>query len=249
MHISRLSVRFLGLLAAVLAIMLAFGTAGQGPQDEDTALAAGVLTSLSCADMYVDFPPFTPKGEGGGPGPGDVNSAKSLTRIEPSVSSPGDWDMTSVAYIGPDLDDNNIPDKPPSELNCQQKTDGNSLNPSLKYQQVDVNDRPGTVGTVVTKSFDYSQEEDGGGLTSCLNGIDDGGDTVADFDDPDCLVQGDALVYTTCTPSESTGQWTRLDINSEVPYKDPLTKNDWQALIVTDVGLTNVRPGDPGCHP
>ncbi len=239
MQISKLSVRFLVLIAAAFAIVLAFASVGQGPQNDAHATTALVEKAVTCSDLYLDFPPYNAKGSA--PTEEDLLVAKSLNRTEPDPEQPGPgpgevgsgWHVTSVSYIGPDGPDVlTIPDKPPTNTNCKEDVDGaNEMNPNLKYADVSANSRPPEiVGKVVDKSYDYSASEDGAGNGTCLDGIDNGDSDGADKNDPDCIVQGNALVYITCTQSENTGDWIRVDVNVDVD-KDPETQNPGQVLF------------------
>jgi hypothetical protein len=73
------------------------------------ALSPGV--DVVCADIYRDILNDTPLGSA--PDGDDVASANSISRIEPSQTSPGDYDITTVLYEGPDLvpaDDDGVGD-------------------------------------------------------------------------------------------------------------------------------------------
>lgn len=130
--------------AAVLTI-----TAGRG-----TSVAGAIdLTGVTCMDLYLDGVPLEAKGDPHGPE--DPRTGKILSRIEPSATQPGGWDITSVAYNGPGA---LIPTKPPSAETCEVKQDGNSLNNSVPFQQVDANDRPTATAKLVTKGLDTNLE-------------------------------------------------------------------------------------------
>ena len=137
-------------LAVIAATALAMNASPRGSQ-----AGALDLEGVTCIDLHLDQNPAATKGDP--PGAEDPRVGKILSRIDPGAS-PGDWDITSVAYTGPDLDNNLIPDKPPSADPCTTKGDGNSLNSSIDPAVVDINDRPTATGQVVTKGADENLE-------------------------------------------------------------------------------------------
>lgn len=132
--------------AAVLTITAGRGTSEAGPID---------LTGVTCMDLYLDLGTLQLKGTSHGSE--DLLTGKILSRIEPSATQTG-WDITSVAYNGPDTNGDLIPDKPPSAQTCKVKQDGNQLNAAVPFQQVDANDRPTATAKLVTKGLDTNLE-------------------------------------------------------------------------------------------
>ncbi len=56
MHLTKLSVRLIALLAVIAAVLVAFGSVAPGAPD-DTAVATGptLAPNVTCADVYVDL--------------------------------------------------------------------------------------------------------------------------------------------------------------------------------------------------
>jgi hypothetical protein len=162
MHLTKLSVRLVALLAVIAGVMLAFSSLSGG--SKDGAQALGDLTGTSCADIYLDIPPLQVS-KGDPPGAEDLafpNNpvGKSLTRTE--ANGP-DWDVTTVTYLGPDNDAvPQIPDHPPSADTCAVKrTNGktdpeaNRLEPDVKYAHV-TNDRPTATATLTGNNLVFT---------------------------------------------------------------------------------------------
>ncbi|MEX1254837.1 MAG: flexitail domain-containing putative surface protein [Dehalococcoidia bacterium] len=140
MHISRYSVRLVALIAVVAGILLALSTIGGETRQ---AAAAGNISGVSCADIFVDFPPLQAKGTA--PGAEDPPVAKSITRvIDPGGAIPHAVTVVTITYLGfdgPGGQPSPIPDGQPADP-CQVKDDGDgNWDTRIKYQQVNVNNR------------------------------------------------------------------------------------------------------------
>ena len=110
------------------------------------------LTGITCMDLYLDETPSPPLMKGDPHDEGDRRTTKILSRIEPSASQEGAWDVTSVAYSGPG---GLIPDFPPSAETCKVKGDGNELHAGLDYLPVS-NDRPTATAKLVQEGDDLN---------------------------------------------------------------------------------------------
>ncbi len=126
-------------LMAATTLLLAWngGASSTGPFD---------LTGITCMDLYLDQT-SPPPVKGQPHEEGDLLATKILSRIEPSASQEGAWDVTSVAYSGPG---GLIPDEPPSAETCKAKEDGNELHADLDYLPVS-NDRPTATAKLTPK--------------------------------------------------------------------------------------------------
>jgi hypothetical protein len=188
-HVGR-PVALVALAAVLLAVAAWFG--GSTPR-QDRAYADWDWQNtywVTCADMYLDVPPEQPKGEP--PGPEDILTGKALTRAEPSQTKPGGVDLTSVIYLGPDVnqDGSPVPDRPPSE-ECLSKLNSSQFEPEnfrldslLNYQMVS-NTRPTATAQLVPKGPDMNLE------------------------------------YATCSVDESTGKWSATQVEIVLSQKGP----------------------------
>ncbi|MCH7718564.1 MAG: hypothetical protein IIB21_03760, partial [Chloroflexi bacterium] len=154
MHVTRLSVRLIALIAVIGGVVLALSALGLGRPGapQETALAAGDITGTSCADLYLHSIELVgetknPPAKGTLPD-GLPRVAQALTRIEDSQKNPGTaWTVITTTYLGPDQNDDLIPDQPPTKLDCQQKGDivsgdAEVTNHKLTWQTPAVEDEP-----------------------------------------------------------------------------------------------------------
>ncbi len=226
-------------IALAAAIIAAAATSFVAvPERSASAEGAFDFTGVTCMDVYIDNEPHLAQ-KGDPPGPEDDRASKLLSRIEPSAQ-PDAWDVTSVAYSGPGT---LIPTKPPSAEDCQVKTDGNSLNPSVPYQIVDIGLRPTATAELVQKGQDWNLEWqvcqyepdllDGMYVLSkfsiVLTGktlIQDYGTLTAYLDTQGCTETPDFIQYDTILVST-----TRTATKGE---PDPVLADDWDGDGCTD---------------
>ncbi len=220
------------LIAAAATLLLAW------PDRSASAEGAFDFTGITCMDVYFDNEPLLVQ-KGDPPGPEDDRASKLLSRIEPSAQ-PDAWDVTSVAYSGPGT---LIPTKPPSAENCQVKTDGNNLNPSVPYQIVDIGLRPTAAAGLVQKGQDTNLEWEvcqyepdllGGAYVLSKFSIvvtgktlaKDYGTLTAYLDTQECTETPDIITYQTILVST-----TRTATKGE---PDPALADDWDGDDCTD---------------
>ncbi len=200
-------------LIAVTAVLLAIVAWFTGSVPQDRAHADFDWANryyVSCADLYLDVGGDAVKGEP--PGPEDLLTSKALTRGEPSQTVPGAVDLTSVTYLGPDLDPNDgipIPGKPPSAGTCldgdvigQDMPENNRLNNHLDYQIVS-NVRPTVTATLVAKVLPT-------------------GEPVTN------------LEYATCSLDEGTGKYSATQVSIVLREKGPKGINYGIGMLIPE---------------
>ncbi len=154
MQLIKPNLRLMALAAAVIAAVLLGSSLA--PSAPDETFAAGDLTGVSCADVYLHNIGGAPPPKGTAPAGPLV--AKSISRTQPAKSLiPGHWDVTVVSYLGPDTNGDLVPDQPPTTVPCNPKSlqakaapEANTMNPLVKFEAVG-NKRPTAEAIEVTK--------------------------------------------------------------------------------------------------
>jgi hypothetical protein len=222
-----------GVVAALLVIMALSGTGGvtrilavATPNNTPTTPGPGQtpnLTGVSCSQQYLDvgYPnsfPGTPDGnEDDINGDSVVNEldavSMTMSRIEPSQTEPGKWDVTTVTYLGLDLAGGDEPgaggfdidvndaigDGPPSPSGCQTSYAAALAGP---------------------ESFEFSGATNPG----YANQYGIRATAVATYT-PTGAGTGD-LTYSTCAFSESLSVWVRVDTVTHIVKTGKAAQND-----------------------
>jgi hypothetical protein len=261
---------FATVAAVVAAVAFLFGSAASSPRG---AQAAGSPTaSVSCSDIYQDISDDTPLGSAHDGD--DIGAASSMNRIEPSQSSPGDFDLTPVTYLGPDLvpqDEADIglvpgdavPDIIPTTALCNAAAvaANGALEANTMHVQHDAanqyNQRPGTTAQFGT--YDATNNEDGGAGGDCGDGIDNGDSGTSPYSltkpsrddmDTDCYdfpgSSPDTLVSSGCAYAENSTGWGRTDTFSKIVSKTAKGINYGKnvLMLATSAPTTGVTDGN-----
>ena len=206
MHHNIATWRPVALVAIALGMLVAFGSLAPAPRQA----AAGVidLTGVYCTDVYLNFSNAA-KGQPHEPGV-DVLAAKSLTRIEPSQSQAGGWDITQVLYFGP-IGADQTPDEPVSVLSkddltpilCQEKSTTAAAGAEKGHFNPNINFGNGTTGDSWWSNRAHATAK----------------------------LVGNQLTWSVCFYSEATSVWIRQDYNWVMNIQGPGTKNFGEQLL------------------
>ena len=214
MHSVKSKWRLPALIAVFVGAFVLF--AGNfSPVNPPSALAAGDLTGVSCSDLYLDNPPLFVKGD---PvhGDEDLLLSTSLTRTEPAQSGqPNAWDITTVSYLGPNFDDDLEGEEPPTKIPCNQKT------------------------------LDAKTGAEKGQMNAFVNFVNQWTNRPTTANAKIVGAPGEEqLVYQTCSFSETTGAWIRVDVNAGIVTKGDQAKNIGHGVLYVAT-LSPTTPPDP----
>jgi hypothetical protein len=196
-------------LALPLAAMAALALLGGSRAD--VSLAAGPtpgptpdLTGVSCTDTYL----------------GSIRTGTTMSRVEPSQTSPGDWDVTTVSYLGYAGPGGLVPLDGPGPT-CASTTPAASGAPEAN--------RFGGAGMVPYANQYGARPTAVGTYTQCIGGL----------PAPRCSGQPDGsgvLEFSSCAYAENQGAWVRIDSYTNIVKTGKGTMNTGGGTLYLGAG-------------